>query len=138
MNRVPIDDEMLRLYLADNLPPEGMALVEKSLRDSAELRQQLEDVRSDRADSGLHSLGAIWKRNRLTCPNRQQLGGYLLETLDPPHADYITFHIEVVECAFCRANLDDLRSKSDHGVGAARTRRQRYFQSSRHLLSGDP
>jgi hypothetical protein len=137
MSHPPIDDEALRLYLAESLPAEGMARIEKALRDSAELRQRLEDVRADRGEGGLHSLGAIWRRNRLTCPTRQQLGGYLLETLDAAHADYITFHIDVVECAFCRANLADLRSKADQGAGAARSRRQRYFHSSRHLLSGD-
>lgn len=134
----PIDEEMLRQYLAETLNAEGMAHVEKALRDSAELRQRLEDVREDRADWGLHSLGAIWKRNRLTCPSRQLLGSYLLETLDPAHADYITFHIDVVGCAYCRANLADLRSKTELAVGASRNRRQRYFQSSRHLLSGEP
>jgi hypothetical protein len=137
MHHAPIDDEMLRCYLAETLPAEGMARVEKALRDSAELRQRLEDVRADRGDVGLHSLGAIWRRNRLTCPSRQQLGGYLLETLDPAHAEYITFHINVVQCAFCRANLADLRSKAEQGAGAARSRRQRYFHSSRHLLSGE-
>ena len=137
MDHPLIDDEMLRAYLAETLPAAGMARVEKALRDSAELRQRLEDVRADRADAGLHSLGAIWRRNRLTCPTRQQLGSYLLETLDPAYAAYISFHIEVVDCAFCRANLDDLRSKAEQGAGVARSRRQRYFHSSRHLLSGD-
>ena len=34
----PIDDQMLRNYLADSLPPEDLARVEKALRDSADLR----------------------------------------------------------------------------------------------------
>ena len=34
----PIDDETLRAYLADALPAEDLARVEKALRDSAELR----------------------------------------------------------------------------------------------------
>lgn len=136
MDDSAFDDETLRAYLAETLPAEGMARVEKALRDSAELKQRLEDVRADRADFGLHSLGAIWRRQRLTCPSRQDLGGYLLETLDPAHADYITFHIDVVECAFCKANLTDLRGKAEQGA-RTQTRRQRYFHSSRHLLSGD-
>ena len=54
-----INDETLRSYLADSLPPEDLARVEKALRDSAELRARLEDVRQNRSDPGLHTLGAI-------------------------------------------------------------------------------
>ena len=46
----PIDDAVLRDYLADALSPEDSARVEKALRDSAELRARLEDVRQNRAD----------------------------------------------------------------------------------------
>src|SRR4051812_41452982 len=69
----PIDDVMLRNYLADALPPEELARVERALRDSAQLRSRLEDVRDNREDFQIHSLGAIWHRSRLTCPDRQQL-----------------------------------------------------------------
>ena len=79
----PIDDTMLRDYLADALASEESARVEKALRDSAELRARLEDVRQNRADGQLHTLGAIWHRARLTCPSRQQLGSFLLDALDP-------------------------------------------------------
>src|SRR3954471_15290324 len=99
-----IDDETLRAYLADTLPPGAQARVEKGLRDSAELRARLEEVRENRSDAGLHTLGAIWRRARLTCPTRQQLGSALLDALDPELAAYIHFHLEVVECPFCQAN----------------------------------
>ena len=79
----PIDDAILRNYLADNLPAEELARVEKALRDSAQLRARLEEVRNNREDVQLHTLGAIWHRSRLTCPSRQQLGSYLLDALDP-------------------------------------------------------
>ncbi|MBX6314375.1 MAG: hypothetical protein IRY99_15900 [Isosphaeraceae bacterium] len=128
-----IDDETLRAYLAESLPPEASARVEKALRESSELRQRLEDVRQNRDDPSLHTLGAIWRRSRLTCPTRQQLGSYLLDALDPAHARYVAFHLDVVGCPYCQANLADLRSKSDHEA-PSRTRQARIFQSSRHLL----
>lgn len=131
----PIDEVMLRAYLADTLPAEDQARVEKALRDSASLRARLEDVRSDRADAGLHTLGAIWRRGRLTCPSRQQLGTYLLEALEPEHASYITFHLDVVECPFCQANLADLKSQTDAAIGASQSRHRRILQSSQHLLN---
>jgi hypothetical protein len=113
--------------------------VEKALRDSAELRGRLEEVRQNRADGQLHTLGAIWLRSRLTCPTRQQLGSFLLDALDPDLASYFTFHLEVVECPFCQANLADLRAQSQTATTAhaSKTRQHRILQSSQHLLGED-
>jgi hypothetical protein len=136
---VPIDDAILRDYLTDALSPEESARVEKALRDSAELRAQLEEVRQNRADGQLHTLGAIWHRARLTCPNRQQLGSFLLDALDPELALYLTFHLEVIECPFCQANLADLKAQSQTATAAhaSQTRQRRFLQSSQHLLGED-
>ena len=136
MGRAAIDDETLRAYLADTLAPGDLARVEKALRDSAELRARLEDVRQNRGDAHLHTLGAIWRRGRLTCPSRQQLGSFLLDALDPELADYIRFHLDVVECPFCRANLEDLeaQSKAPAAAKASKSRQHRILQSSQHLL----
>jgi hypothetical protein len=130
-----IDEDALRGYLLETLPPGEMARVEKALRDSSELRARLEDVRRNRADAGLHTLGAIWRRSRLSCPNRQQLGSYLLDALDPELADYITFHIDVVACPFCQANFADLKGKAAQATLATKKRQQRIYESSRGLLS---
>ena len=128
----------LRAYIADELPAGTLARVEKALRDSAELRARLEEVRQDRGETGLHSLGAIWRRNRLTCPTRQQLGSLLLDVLDPDLADYLRFHIDVVACPFCQANLADLQGKAETTTPAAEDRRRKIERSSRHLLRGGP
>ncbi len=136
---VPINDVTLRDYLADALSPEESARVEKALRDSAELREQLEEVRHNRADAQLHTLGAIWLRSRLTCPTRQQLGSFLLDALDPDLASYLTFHLDVIECPFCQANLADLRAQSQTAPTgpASKNRQHRILQSSQHLLGED-
>src|SRR5262245_11399523 len=135
----PVDDDMLRDYLADALVPEDSARVEKALRDSAELRARLEDVRQNRSDGQLHTLGAIWHRARLTCPSRQQLGSFLLDALAPDLASYIQFHLDVIECAFCQANLADLKAQSQASAAAkaSKTRQRRILQSSQHLLGED-
>jgi hypothetical protein len=130
----PIDDQVLRGYLADTLPPEELARVEKALRDSASLRARLEDVRNNREDFQLHSLGAIWHRARLTCPGRQQLGSYLLDALDPELASYIKFHIEVVECPYCQANLVDLERQQSGHPTASKDREKRILNATRDLL----
>ncbi len=134
-----IVEETLRAYLADQLPPELMARVEKGLRESASLRARLEDVRENRVDFQLHSLGAIWRRSRLTCPTRQQLGSYLLDALDPELGSYFQFHLEVVECPYCQANLADLQMQSvtPSAAVASETRQQRILRSSEHLLGDE-
>jgi hypothetical protein len=130
------DDDTLRQYLAETLPATEMARVEKALRDSAEVRDRLERVRQDRSDPSLHSLGAIWRRARLTCLTREQLGSYLLDVLEPGLGEYVKFHVEVVECPFCRANLADLKAKTEpQRSGDPEERRRRIFHSSRGLLT---
>src|SRR5690606_16425489 len=71
---IAIDDDTLRAYLAESLPGEELARVERALRGSAMLRQRLEAVRHDRPESAVHPLGAIWRRARLSCPDREELG----------------------------------------------------------------
>ena len=137
MSEPVIDDETLRSYLADALPAEDLARIERSLRDSAELRARLEDVRQNRGDPNLHTLGAIWRRGRLTCPSRQQLGSFLLDVLDPALADYLKFHVEVVECAFCQANLADLKAKASQPAAVIKNRHNRILKSSQHLLGDE-
>ena len=132
-----IDDETLRSYLADALPPGDLARVEKALRESADLRSRLEEVRQNRADTNIHTLGAIWRRGRLTCPTRQQLGSYLLDVLEPALGEYLKFHIEVVECAYCQANIADLKAKASQPQAVVASRHNRILRSSQHLLGDE-
>jgi len=132
-----IDDETLRSYLADALPPGDLARVEKALRESADLRARLEEVRQNRSDTNIHTLGAIWRRGRLTCPTRQQLGSYLLDVLEPELGEYLKFHIEVVECAYCQANIADLKAKASQPQAVVASRHNRILRSSQHLLGDE-
>ena len=85
-------------------------------------------------DRGEHSLGAVWRRERLTCPSREQLGSYLLQVLDDGLQDYIDFHLNTVGCPFCQANLADLEARQQEPAPKAKERRRRYFQSSAGYL----
>src|SRR5262245_13365630 len=105
-----ITREQLYAYLDDALGEKETAQVEQSLRESEPLRKLLRAVMQDR-DRGEHSIGAIWRRQRLTCPPREQLGSYLLEVLDPTLQDYIDFHLKTVACPYCTANLADLQAQ---------------------------
>src|SRR4029077_6771549 len=76
-------DEDLLAHLDELLPAERMTAVEADLRADEALRLRTAAL-AHRRDQGVHSIGEIWRRLRLTCPTRRQLGGYLLQTLDPP------------------------------------------------------
>lgn len=128
-----ITKETLRAFLHDTLPDEQAAEVEKQLRTQAELRDLYELVRVEE-DRGEHSIGAIWRRNHLSCPTRDQLGGYLLQALDEDLFEYIGFHMDEIGCSFCTANMEDLQRKQAEATGPARSRRKRIVNSSAEVL----
>lgn len=130
---VPFTREQLLAYLDDALSAAETAQVEQSLRQSEPLRLQLRNLMMER-DRGEHSLGAIWRRHRLTCPSRDQLGNYLLQILDDEQQDYIRFHLERIGCAYCQANLADLKALQEEPATRSQQRRRRFYESSAGLL----
>jgi hypothetical protein len=124
----------LHAFLDDALSEAEMARVEQALRDSDVLRQALRQAMQER-DRGEHSLGAVWRRERLTCPTREQLGSYLLQTLDDAEQDYVDFHVRTIGCPFCVANLSDLRDRQQEAAPETRQRRRRFFETSAGLLN---
>lgn len=119
----------LEAYLDEALPPEEMARVEQALRADAALGKRLVAVMAIR-DAGVHSIGGIWRLHRLSCPTREQLGSYLLDVLPDDWAEYVAFHLNVVGCRFCRANLADLKRQEEESPDVIESRRRRYFQTS--------
>jgi len=124
----------LEAYLEEALPTERMAAIEEALRHSESLQTRLAAT-NGRRDAGVHSLGEIWRRHRLSCPPREQLGSFLLGVLPADAADYIQFHLETIECRCCAASIEDLRAQQSAAEGEhVQQRRQRYFQSSAGYL----
>lgn len=123
----------LEAYLDEALPAEEMARIERALRRDGRLRDQLAAINA-RRDRGVHSVGEIWRRHRLSCPSRQALASHLLGTLGPAEHDYIVFHLEVIGCRYCQANLADLKKQQAEAQELVETRRRKYFQSSAGYL----
>jgi hypothetical protein len=119
----------LEAYLDEALPVEEMTRIERAIRETPQLAQQLAAIIA-RRDSGLISLGEVWRRQRLSCPARQDLGTYLLGVMPEKEADYVEFHLEVVGCRYCLANLADLKNQQSETSASATDRRRRYFQTS--------
>lgn len=129
MSDTPTNAE-LDAYLDEALPPDRMAAIEHAVRSDEALTERLAEINAQR-DAGLHSLGGVWRRRRLTCPTREQLGSYALGVLPGDFAGYVRFHLEVVGCRWCVANLQDLHAREAvDDDDDSRHRRKRYFESS--------
>ncbi len=123
----------LEAYLDEALPAASMATIEEALRHDRPLVERLIAI-NGRRDAGLHSLGEVWRRHRISCPTRQQLGSYLLGALPGDHVEYIRWHVEVAGCRVCQANRDDLARQQSEQPVESDHRRKKYFQSSAGLL----
>ena len=135
MTNQPFTTTELEAYLDEALPPAAMAAVEELLRTDPDLAQQLASINS-RRDAGVHSLGGIWRRARLSCPTREQLGSYLLDALGDEAAGYVRFHLETVACRYCTANLADMQAQHAESETDSDHRRRKYYQSSAGYLTG--
>jgi hypothetical protein len=124
----------LEAYLDELLPIEQMAAIEDALRQSEALQKRVTAI-NGRRDAGVHSLGEIWRRHRLSCPPRDQLGSFLLGVLSCEAAGYVKFHLETIGCRYCCANIADLEAQQSAAEAeVAERRRRRYFQSSAGYL----
>ncbi|MFM7130753.1 MAG: hypothetical protein ACKO0V_15490, partial [bacterium] len=107
----PADDELLRQYLRESLVPEAMAAVENRLRSEPALRALLETVREESPDPMVHSVSMAWVGGRLTCPTRPEWARFFSGLVANDRAGYMKFHLEVIECPFCRANVQDMQER---------------------------
>lgn len=121
-------DEQLSAYLQEQLPLAELAAVEKALRESEGLRRRAAAL-ALRRDLAYHSVGSIWRSERLSCPDRAELGSFLLGTLGDAEVDYINFHVRTLGCRYCAANVADL-SEAARANKPDSSRRRRYFESS--------
>jgi hypothetical protein len=136
----PFTDAELLAFLDEGLPVDRMTAVESALRQSVELQKRVAALRNQREIAG-HSVGEIWRRARLTCPTRHELGSYLLGALPAELAQYIRFHLQTIGCRYCAANVDDLKQATQPAASETAQRRQKFFQSSaghiRRLAPGE-
>lgn len=119
-------DEELRAYADECLPEGRSAQIESQLRGSKPLQDRLAGLLAD-SDQGGKSVGEVWRRGRVSCPSRTVWASYLDGGIGAGLRQYLQFHLDVVGCRFCAANLDDLKSSED---AAAAVRRQKIFQTS--------
>jgi anti-sigma factor RsiW len=124
-------DEELFAYADECLLPERCVVIEQSLRQDQTLVERLATLLSER-DQGEHSLGQLWRRNRLSCPSRAVWAAYVDGRLGDGLTQYLQFHLETVGCRVCAANFADLSHRDQSTENERRTRK--IFQSSAGTL----
>ena len=68
----------------------------------------------------LPDLQAIWLDQRPSCPKRTTLGKFSLEILPERWRDFVHFHVKVLGCGFCQANLTEI-TEQDLPANQAKT-----------------
>jgi hypothetical protein len=124
-------DEELLAYADERLASVKCVAIEQSLRDDAMLSQRLSLLLANR-DQGSHSVGELWRRHRLSCPHRAVWAAFVDGRLGDGMSQYLRFHVEVVGCRVCAANLADLEQAEVATDSERRTRK--IFQSSAGTL----
>ena len=120
-------DEELFAYVDERLASDRCAVIEQTLRNDATLAARLSQLLSQR-DQGDHTVGELWRRQRLSCPPRAVWAAFVEGRLGDGLSQYLRFHVETIGCRICAANLTDLERP---GTSAdAERRAQKIFQSS--------
>jgi hypothetical protein len=120
------DDELLA-YADEQLASDRCAVIEQSLRGDVSLVARLTTLLSKR-DQGEHSVGELWRRQRLSCPPRAVWAAFVEGRLGDGLSQYLRFHVDAVGCRVCAANLADLERPG--AATDAERRARKIFQSS--------
>lgn len=127
-----ITDEDLRAWFEEALPAERMSAIEVRLRTDPLLQQRAAAILQSRETTG-PTIGDIWRQHRLSCPQRELWGSWLLGVVEPALAEYLQFHLEVIGCRYCQANLEDLRQAQTSSQQGAMRRQKIHESSAGHL-----
>lgn len=104
----------------------------KKIREHVTRELARRNMAPDPADAdearGEAMLTRIWETLRLSCPKRSTIGAYHLGSLDAEWQDYVGFHLDTLGCAFCQANLADIRAADQ--APAADSLREKILQST--------
>ena len=105
MSICPPVRDLVQAVESDTMPAE--------LDDHIELcsacRSMLSSLREE-AEGLTISVADLWVRERLSCPHRDILLAWVNNSLNAEEMDYITFHLEVIECPYCQAETTELAS----------------------------
>ena len=90
--------------------------------DSGEQLPALAELTADGAAHLDLGVREAWREGRVSCPARYWLARSLEGGLPAGPRSFIEFHLEEMECPWCRANLDDLSRIGEAGLEAVMDR----------------
>lgn len=108
------------LEVAELLDMDQKAVAGVKFRAIQKLQQFLQEGDAplpDDDDGAEVTVARVWRERRLTCLKRSTLGSYVLGVLDGPWLGYTQFHLDVVACPLCLANLQDMESEEPAAPG---------------------
>ena len=59
------------------------------------------------------TVASVWRSERVSCPHVHVLQSYLQGSLQGGAEDFVAFHLEVSQCPYCNATVEDLRARDD-------------------------
>ncbi|RMG42101.1 MAG: hypothetical protein D6725_00185 [Planctomycetota bacterium] len=127
-----VTDEELLAYVNETLSEQRLVAVESAIRSSPELQRRLQMLLRS-VDTGEQSVGAVWRERRLSCPSREELRLWVFGALPAEEAAYVSFHLQTVQCPYCRASAEDIRSAATDRAATERRRRRVFASSAGHL-----
>lgn len=128
---------MRNLEVGELMDIDQKAVAGVKFRAIAKLRKFLEETDQPADfddDFAAITVAKVWRDHRLTCLKRGTLGTYLLGVLEEPWLSYTQFHLDVVGCPLCLANLHDIEEQDLQAAGPRRAPEQ-IFASSVGFLS---
>lgn len=124
----------LQAYVAETLSVSRSTELEAAVSRDAGLRARLQAVVIGAPTAGIVAIGAIWREQQLSCPNRATWAAYAAGTLGDGLRQYLEFHLTEIGCRVCAANYADLQQ---HGDTAAERRSRKIFATSVGRLQSD-
>ncbi len=133
MTQPSFSDRELEAYLDEALDAEQARRIEQAMKTDATVIARMSQINRLR-DSGVHSLGEIWRYHQIGVPERAVVGQYLLGVLTQEQKDYIDFRLNILKCPFTMALVADLRNQQAESEDRSQKRRGKYYESSAGLL----
>lgn len=126
-------DRELEAYLDESLDAEQARRIESAMRSDATVIARLSQINRMR-ESGVHTLGEIWRQHQVGVPDRASVGQFLLGVLSRDQAEYLEFRLNVLKCPYTIALVADLRNQHAEAADHTQRRRRKYYESSAGLL----
>lgn len=126
-------DAELESFLEETLGGQRAVEIERALTNDQTLLTRLTEI-NGRRNSGIHTLGEIWRRNQIGVPTTEAMGSYLLGVLEDEHANYVDFRLDVLKCPFTIALKTDLLNQHKESAEESNNRRSKIYDSSSGYL----